>query len=129
MKMNTKMPNLRSSSCNIGGPEVKRRKNAAIFSGVLSLLVGITLLVLDVPREIRSVIFIPILLTVISWFQTKRKFCLVYGLTGVFNLGELGSVESVVDPIQRQKDRSQAVKTIAEAVLIAALPSLIFIFV
>lgn len=129
MKMNMKMPNIRNSSCNIGGPEVERRKKAAIFSGVLSVLVGIIVLIMDAPREIRLVIFIPVLFTVIGWFQTKRRFCLAYGLAGVFNLGELGSTESVVDLVQRQNDRRKALKTIAEAFLIAAIPSLLFIFV
>jgi len=129
MKTNTRMPNIRNSSCNIGGPEVKRRKNAAIFSGVLSVVVGALLLILDVPREVRSIIFIPILLAVVGWFQTQRRFCLAYGLAGVFNLGELGNVESIADPAQRKNDRIQALKTIAEAVLIAAFPSLLFIIV
>ncbi|MBC7463783.1 MAG: hypothetical protein H7227_05950 [Actinobacteria bacterium] len=124
-----KMPNIRNSSCNIGGPEVRRRKIAAIFSGVLSILTGILLLILDAPSEFRLVIFIPILLTVIGWFQTKRRFCLAYGMSGVFNLGELGNVESVVDPEQRRKDRSQVIKTIVEAVLIAAVPSILFVFI
>ena len=128
-KMNMKMPNIRNSSCNIGGPEVRRRKIAAIFSGVLSILTGILLLILDAPREFRFVIFIPILFTVIGWFQTKRRFCLAYGMSGVFNLGELGNVESVVDPVQRRKDRSQAIKTIVEAVVIAAVPSILFVFI
>lgn len=82
------MPKTASASCNIGGPEVRRRKAAAKFSGVLTIITGFILLILDAPREFRLMIFVPLLLTVIGWYQTRRKFCLAYGLAGVFNFGE-----------------------------------------
>lgn len=123
------MPNLSSASCNIGGPEVRRRKSAAIFSAILTIITGSLLLILDAPRDYRLVIFVPVIFTVIGWYQTKRRFCLAYGMAGVFNLGELGRVENVTDPVQRKRDKSQVFKTIGESILISAVVTLLFFLI
>lgn len=120
------MPDMGSVSCNIGGPEVRRRKIVTIFSAILTIVTGSVLLILDAPREYRSVISVPVILTVIGWYQTRRRFCLSYGMAGVFNLGELGNVEKVTDPLQRKRDRSQVFRTIGESILISAVLSLLF---
>ena len=77
------MPEIDSASCNIGDPEVGRRKIAAIFSGALTLLTAGLLLVLAAPREFRFVIFVPVIFTVIGWYQTQRRFCYVRNGWGI----------------------------------------------
>ncbi len=129
MKMNMKMPEARSTSCNIGGPEVRRRKIAGIISGCFALFVAISLLSFDASKLLRSIIFVPLLMTAIGWYQTLRRFCLAYGFAGVFNLGDLGRVQQVMDPALRRSDRIQAIKTIGEAVLISTFFTVIFIFI
>jgi hypothetical protein len=129
MKMNLKMPEARNSSCNIGGPEVRRRKIAGIISAVFTIIVAISLIVLDASLVMRSVIFIPVLMTAIGWYQTRRRFCLAYGFAGVFNLGDLGRGQTVMDPAQRRRDRIQVFKTIGEAVLISSLVTILLVYV
>jgi hypothetical protein len=129
MKMNSKMPEGRSSSCNIGGPEVRRRKIAGLISAGFTVFVAISLISLDASKLLRSIIFVPVLMTAIGWYQTRRRFCLAYGFAGVFNLGELGRVQSVTDPVQRRRDRIQVFKTIGEAVLISSVVTILFVFV
>ena len=65
-KMNLKMPEIHLASCNIGEPEVGRRKVAAIFSGVITLLTAGFLLFFDSPRELRLVIFGPVMFVVVT---------------------------------------------------------------
>jgi len=127
MKMNTKMPKAQYSSCNIGGPEVQRRKIAGIISACFTVFIAISLIGIDASKILRCVIFIPILMTVIGWYQTRRRFCLAYGLAGVFNLGDLGKVQSIMDPVLRRRDRIQAIKTIGEAVLISTVLTVLFV--
>jgi len=127
-KMNTKMPEARSSSCNIGGPEVRRRKIAGVISAVFTVFTAVSLIGLDASKLLRSVIFIPILMTAIGWYQTRRRFCLAYGFAGVFNLGALGKVQSVMDPTVRRQDRIQAIRTIGEAVIISTVITVLFMF-
>lgn len=102
MKMSSKTPEYQSGSCNIAGAEVR----SLIFSHSH---------------------WLP--LAVIGWYQSRRKFFLAFGLSGVFNFGNLGEISQVADPAQRSADRAQALKMLAQATLTAAVFALILTFI
>ena len=56
----------------------------------------------------------------IGWVQSRKKFCLAYGLTGTFNFGKLGQISRVADPIARAADRRTALIIFAQSTLYAA---------
>lgn len=124
--MNSKTPEYLPGSCNIGPAEVRRRQISGIIGAVLSVAYCLISLSLHAPRGIRSLIFFPLVLTAIGWIQSRRRFCLAYGLKGVFNFGNIGEASRVQDPIQRSADRSLALKMFVQASVIAAVFALVF---
>jgi hypothetical protein len=123
--MNSKMPEYQSGSCNIGGAEVRRRKVFGIISGVAAVAFCILAIILHAPRGIRVLVFFPLVSAAIGWFQSRRRFCLAFGFSGIFNFGNLGEVSRVLDPAQRAADRAQALRILARATIVAALSALI----
>lgn len=124
--MNLKTPEYQSGSCNIGSAETRRRKISGIIGGVLSLTFYAAALSFHASKGIRALIFFPLVLATIGWYQSRRKFCLAFGLMGVFNFGNLGEVSRVQDPAQRSADRAQALKMLAQACAVAAVFALVF---
>ena len=107
-------------TCNIGEGEVNRRRIVAAIGFVLSLSALTTFITTDVPQNVRLGIFIPLLVMTIGWVQSRKKFCLAYGLTGTFNFGKLGHISRVADPIARAADRRTALIIFAQSTLYAA---------
>lgn len=124
--MNSKTPEYQSGSCNIGSAEIRRRKISGIIGGVLSLTFYAAALSFHASQGIRGLIFFPLVLATIGWYQSRRKFCLAFGLMGVFNFGNLGETSRVQDPAQRSSDRAQALKMLAQASAVAAVFALVF---
>ena len=107
-------------TCNIGEGEVNRRRIVAAIGFVLSLSALTTFITTYVPQNVRLGIFIPLLVMTIGWVQSRKKFCLAYGLTGTFNFGKLGQISRVADPIARAADRRTALIIFAQSTLYAA---------
>lgn len=55
-----------------------------------------------------------------GYLQGRRKFCLAFGLSGLFNFGKLGSPARVISELDRKIDREAAIKLILQAILMAA---------
>jgi len=115
------MPDYVAGSCNIGGPEVQRRKRVGYAGALISLSTFVFLIVTHSGSGARTVIFFPLFLTSISWFQTRRRFCLAFGLAGTFNFGPAGTLAKVSDPEDLRADRARAIKTLAQALACACL--------
>ena len=122
------MPDYVAGSCNIGGPEVQRRKMAGYFGLLLSIATFVFLLIAHPASGVRILIFFPLLLTSISWYQTRNRFCLAFGLAGTFNFGALGSLAKVSNPVDLRADRAKAFGMLLKAVAVSALVTGIIIF-
>ncbi len=127
MKTNLKMPDYHPGSCNIGGIEVRRRKTAGYFGALLSLITFLFLILVGASDGAKIILFFPILLTVISWFQARRRFCLAFGLAGTFNFGAAADLTKVIDPADLRADRVRALKTILEALAYAGFATTLII--
>ena len=64
----------------------------AAIGFVLSLSAFTALVTTSASRETRFGIFVPLFVMTIGWVQSRKKFCLAYGLTGTFNFGKMGQV-------------------------------------
>lgn len=107
--------------CNIGGGEVKRRKLVGLLALFFSASSLLSLILVHAPREARLGIFFPLIIASIGYFQTRDKFCLAYGLAGTFNLGKLGDISRVSNPIDRAADRAYAFKILGKSFLMAVI--------
>lgn len=128
-KMNLKTPEYSSGSCNIGGAEVRRRKVSGVIGGVFAIIFYVACISLDAPKGIRALVFIPLVITWTGWLQSRNKFCMAFGLMGVFNFGRLGDASHVADAEARAMDRNRAMVLLAQAVALSLASALVFTFI
>ena len=113
-------------SCNIGNGEVRRRQAVAIFGFFLTSFSAVTILATDQSRNSRLSIFVPALIFAIGFVQSRKKFCLAYGLAGTFNFGKLGQISKVQSTEDRKADRKTAVLILFQSAALAALITAVF---
>ena len=116
-----------AGSCNIGKGEVRRRKFVALIGAAITLTTAITLFTTDQSRIARLSIFIPAIIFAIGFVQSRKKFCLAYGLAGTFNFGGLGDVKRVQSEEDRKADRKTALSILAQSAMLAvAITAVVF---
>ena len=108
-------------SCNIGIREVRRRQ----LVGGIGLFLTIST-ILSLYRQhgtylARLGVFLPAVVMSMGYLQGRKKFCLAFGLSGLFNFGKLGSPKRVISEVDRKIDREAAIKLMLQAVGLAAL--------
>ena len=117
-----------AGSCNIGKGEIRRRKFVALIGAVITLTTATTLFTTDQSRIARLSIFIPAIIFAIGFVQSRKKFCLAYGLAGTFNFGGLGDVKRVQSEEDRKADRKTALSILAQSAMIAfAITGVVFV--
>ena len=114
-------------TCNLGAGEVSRRRMVAAIGFVLSLSAFTALVTTSASRETRFAIFIPLFVMTIGWVQSRKKFCLAYGLTGTFNFGKMGQISRVANPVDRAADRRTALAIFGKSALYAAALTLLVV--
>jgi hypothetical protein len=116
-----------AGSCNIGKGEVRRRKFVALIGAAITLTTGTTLFITDQSRVARLSIFIPAIIFAIGFVQSRKKFCLAYGLAGTFNFGGLGDVKRVQSEEDRKADRKTALSILTQSAMLAvAITAVVF---
>jgi len=123
------MSQYQAGSCNIGGGEIKRRQIVAVFGAFFTLSSLVGFVTQDVSRSARITIFLPALVFAIGFFQSRQKFCVAYGFMGTFNFGKMGQISKVQSPEDRARDRKFALKLLGKAVLLAAVITLLALFI
>ncbi len=112
-------PEYQPGVCNIGGPEVTRRKQVAILGFSLYLIFGTLAFVQSLSLEIASLGFFPALLGAVGYIQSQKKFCFAYGLLGAFNFASVGAISKVTDKEALSADRKMAFTIILQATVLA----------
>jgi len=116
-----------AGSCNIGKGEVRRRKFVALIGAAITLTTATTLFITDQSRVARLSIFMPAIIFAIGFVQSRKKFCLAYGLAGTFNFGGLGDVKRVQSEEDRKADRTTALSILAQSAMLAvAITAVVF---
>ena len=120
-------PEYLAGSCNIGKGEVRRRKFVALIGAAITLTTATTLFTTDQSRIARLSIFIPAIIFAIGFVQSRKKFCLAYGLAGTFNFGGLGDVKRVQSEEDRKADRKTALSILTQSTMLAvAITAVVF---
>ena len=114
-------------TCNLGAGEISRRRMVAAIGFVLSLSAFTALVTTSASRETRFGIFVPLFVMTIGWVQSRKKFCLAYGLTGTFNFGKMGQISRVANPADRAADRRTALLIFGQSALSAAALTLLVV--
>ena len=117
-----------AGSCNIGTREIMRRRIVALSGLLFALITASAVLSGDLPRSSRWAVFVPLLVAAIGWIQSRRKFCLAFGLAGTFNFGRMGDIKRVNDPISRDIDRKTALTILLQSIGLAFALTLVFYF-
>ena len=115
-----------AGACNISKGEVRRRQFVALIGIFLIATSATTLLATDQMRSARISIFLPAMIFSVGFIQSRKKFCLAYGLAGTFNFGKLGSITKVQSLEDRKADRKTAISILAQAALLAAAITAVF---
>lgn len=122
LKTNTKMPDNSSyvaGSCNIGPSEIKRRQSVALLGFLLTVVAAVFLVHGHASRTTRLSVFIPAMIFAIGWVQSRRKFCLAFGLMGTFNFGKAGQLSKVQSPDDLAADRATALSILRQSFILA----------
>ena len=117
-----------AGSCNIGTREIMRRRIVALSGLLFAVITASIVLAQDSTRSTRWAVFLPLLVAAIGWIQSRRKFCLAYGLAGTFNFGRMGEIKRVNDPISRNADRKTALTILLLSIGLAFAITLVFYF-
>ena len=115
-----------AGACNICKGEVRRRQFVALIGIFLIATSATTLLATDQARSARISIFLPAMIFSVGFIQSRKKFCLAYGLAGTFNFGKLGSITKVQSLEDRKADRKTAISILTQAALLAAAITAVF---
>lgn len=114
-------------TCNLGKAEIRRRQIVAVIGLVLTLGSFLGLVAADTANSARWSLFAPLMVFSIGFIQSRKKFCLAYGLMGTFNLGKLGDISRVQSPEDRRADRKTATIILLQGVLLALVLTVILV--
>ena len=106
-------------TCNLGKAEVRSRQIVALVGLVASLILATGLIASSASRASGLTLFAPLMVFAVGFIQSRRKFCLAYGLAGTFNLGKLGQISKVANPEDKAADRKTALSILAQATALA----------
>ena len=114
-------------TCNLGKSEIQRRQFVALLGLLLTASILFGLIGADAPTSARWGLFIPLMVFSVGFIQSRKKFCLAYGLMGTFNLGKLGDISRVQSPEDRKADRKTALLILAQSALLALTLTVLFV--
>lgn len=114
-----------AGACNIGPAEIARRRRAGLVSVVTAVAIGIGLIVAGAPWWMRLAMFPPLAAGFVSLEQARRHFCVSFAMAGIRNFGQLGSPDSVADPLNRAVDRRAALVLTGYMSTIAAVVTVV----
>lgn len=108
-------------TCNIGPREIRRRQMIGGIGLFLTISTVFGYYHQHSSRMARFGTFLPALIMSIGYLQGRKKFCLGFGLSGLFNFGTLGNTRRVISEVDRKIDRSAAIRLFIEAAALAAV--------
>lgn len=94
--------------CNIGPAEIARRRRAGHVGLGVGLVILVGLVAIDAPPWARLILVLPMAAAASGYLQARLRFCAGFGSRGIFNFGELGRTQDVVDPVAQAADRARA---------------------
>ena len=114
--------------CNLGYEEIDRRKRNA-HRGLIITILGIAALqLLNLSSIWRLLLFIPLSYAILCYYQAQQKFCVAFGIFGIYNFLEIGKVTKVSEPEYKIKDKRNAWLIILKSFLLALIIVVVYYF-
>jgi hypothetical protein len=108
-------------ACNISRQEGLLRLISGLIGTGLTVVAALAFFALGVPPLWRLTLFLPALMGATGFLQSTMKFCVNYGLRGVYNVAnEVGETSQVAEA-SKAVDRRKSFRILSYAVLIAAV--------
>jgi hypothetical protein len=107
-------------TCNIGKYEISKRMRNGYAGLILSGFYLLVVQYMGLTRQWKLLLFIPLYYAVISFYQARRRFCVAFGMMGIFNLSEKKSLKNVLDKQYLKLDRIKAIRMVFVCFLITA---------
>ena len=118
------MSEYQAGVCNIGPSEIKKRQTVAIIGYAAAIAVFFFSSFLETSFSI-ALFFITSFMGSIGFVQSRKKFCLAFGLAGTFNVSD--SMKKVVNPEDLKADRKAAITIFGQSLLLAVAITVIFV--
>jgi hypothetical protein len=111
--------------CNIGPAEIRRRRRTGHVGLVATVVLLAVLIAIDAPPLSRLLVGIPAMLSASGYLQAWLKFCAGFAQIGVYNFGERGEMQKVVDPEAHKRDLARGRRIGLGAAAIGAAVALV----
>ncbi len=107
--------------CNIGKDEIRLRRNNMILMAAISIVLIAGLLVFDVHKLWRLSLLPFATNFAVGYQQIRNKFCVFFGMKGLFNFGDAGPRFTVEQEEMRKLDQAKARRMILNAVIFGVI--------
>lgn len=107
--------------CNINPVEVAYRRKWRNIGLVTAAVTFLLLVVFVSNRWVRLVIFLPLFIGMVGYYQTKHRFCVSYAASGLQNASAGSKTASPVTAEQSKADKLFAGRLKRKALLISLL--------
>lgn len=115
-------------TCNIGDKEIAHRKAPLKYSLIVCAVLIAFIQLAGLSKGWRLLLFIPASIVAITFQQCYFKFCVSFGLRGLYNFGEVGKLNTVEQANDAKKDRAKTWQMIGLAVLFGILTTVAYYF-
>ena len=114
--------------CNLGSKEIEMRKRKALGGLILTILSIIAIQIFHLSPKYRLIIFIPLFYSILCYYQAQQKFCVAFGIIGIYNFGNLGKSKRVIESEFKNKDIRNSWLIIFKTLLLSFLIVVIYYF-
>src|SRR5262245_8225675 len=94
--------------CNIGPAEIARRRRSGHVGAIASVILLLALVAIGAPPLFRLLLVIPVAVSASGYLQAYLKCCAGFGAAGVYNFGDVGTTDKVVDAAAKSRDRRKS---------------------
>jgi hypothetical protein len=111
--------------CNIGPAEIRRRRSTGYIGLAVAIVFLVVAFALGWATPWRLFVFLPAVASASGFLQAQLHFCARFGAQGLFNFGQLGSEENVLQAEFRRKDQRKATLIIVLSIIIGVVIALV----
>ena len=114
--------------CNLGKEETDRRKLQTWIGMGTTILCIIVIQVFYLTQPWRLIVFIPLSYSILCFQQARQKFCVLFGINGVYNFTDKRKVVAIKEEESLEKDRKKAWQIIFTSTLIAFIIVIVYFY-
>jgi hypothetical protein len=116
--------------CNIGPAEIRARRSTGILGLATTIIFLVIFLLFNIPPVWRLIIFIPAAGAAVGFLQAQLHFCVHFGMSGLFNVGDdLAKHETVDQAEYRKKDQQKAVTIMVVSAALGLIVTLLSLYI